>query len=101
MPELIRIDDKPLEKVSKDASEESREVVSGDVDDLIDKAEELGVPFGCTDGRCGSCRVEVISGMENLSDRTQNELDMGLDESENFRLVCQCKIKDGTVKIRV
>ena len=105
MAKLIRLDDKPLEKVSKDEPNEDenmeKEVLDNDNDDLIDKAEELGVPFGCTDGRCGSCRVEVVDGMDNLSDRTQNELDMGLDDSENYRLICQCKIKENVVKIRV
>ena len=82
---------------------EEREVLENDIDSLIDKAEEIGVPFGCTDGRCGSCRVEVVEGMEYLTERTQNELDMGLDESEPFRLICQCKIKDKSslVKIKV
>ncbi len=82
---------------------EEREVKENDNQDLIDKSEELGVPFGCTDGKCGSCRIEVVEGIENLTERTQNELDMGLDETENFRLVCQCKIKnkEGIIKIKV
>ena len=92
MAELVRIEN---------GSEESREVLDSDTDDLIDKAEELGVAFGCTDGRCGSCRVEVVSGMDNLSERTQNEMDMGLSSDEPHRLVCQCKISSGVVKVRV
>jgi len=80
---------------------EELDVKDNDNDDLVDKAEELGIPFGCIDGRCGSCRVEVTEGMDKLSERTKNELDMGLDESENYRLICQCKIKSGVVKIKV
>ena len=74
------------------------EVNSNDNDDLIRKAEELGVPFGCTDGRCASCRVKVIEGGENLSDLTGNEKALGMNKKEPYRLMCQCKIKDGIVK---
>ena len=92
MAKLIRIDDE---------SEEIKEIKDNDNSDLIDKAEELGVAFGCQDGRCGSCRVEVVEGMENLSERTQNEIDVGIGEDEPFRLMCQCRIKNGVVKIIV
>ncbi|MBI2629067.1 (2Fe-2S)-binding protein [Candidatus Pacearchaeota archaeon] len=94
-----------LVKIDKDDAgneiEEVKEVKDNDNFDLIDRAEELGVAFGCQDGRCGSCRVEVVEGMENLTERTQNELDAGLMEDEPFRLMCQCKIKQGLVKVRV
>jgi ferredoxin len=33
-------------------------------DSLYDRGEEL--PHGCLAGSCGACRVEVISGKENL-----------------------------------
>lgn len=89
-----------MAKLIRDDDEESREVTENDNDDLIDKAEELGVPFGCTDGRCGSCRAEVIEGMNNLTERTENETDMGFSEKDNYRLICQCKIKQGTVRVR-
>lgn len=91
MGKLVRDGDGPFEV----------EVKENDNQDLINKAEELGVIFGCTDGRCGSCRVKVIEGMENLSERTQNELDMGLSEDEPYRLICQCRVKSDVVKIRV
>ncbi|MEM3074634.1 MAG: 2Fe-2S iron-sulfur cluster-binding protein [Candidatus Pacearchaeota archaeon] len=100
MAKIIRIDE-IIEFESKEINE--KEVKENNNQDLIDKAEELGVPFGCTDGRCGSCRVEIIEGMENLSERTKNEIDMGFDESDNFRLICQCTIKNknGIVKIKI
>ncbi|MEK6891089.1 MAG: 2Fe-2S iron-sulfur cluster-binding protein [Nanoarchaeota archaeon] len=92
MAEIARVDE-------NGNVEDSRQVTDGNV--AWDEAEELGVAFGCQDGRCGSCRVEIVEGMENLSGRTINELDMGLDESENFRLMCQCKINKGLIKIRI
>jgi ferredoxin len=95
MAKLVNIDYKSNEII------EEVEVSDNDNDDLIDKSEELGVAFGCTDGRCGSCRVEISEGMENLTELTQNERDMGLNEDENARLICQCKIKQGVVKIKI
>lgn len=65
---------------------------------LKEPCEEAGVPFACTEGICGTCVIEVKEGMENLSEMTQEELDF-LGETENERLACQCKIKQGTVKI--
>ncbi|MBS3100054.1 (2Fe-2S)-binding protein [Candidatus Pacearchaeota archaeon] len=70
-----------------------------DGDKILDAAEELGVLFGCQDGRCGACRIEVLEGTENLSDRTEAEKDMELEPP--FRLACQCRIKKGKVKIKV
>ena len=60
--------------------------------------EKFGVPFACEDGMCGTCVIEIIEGMQNLSERNEKENDMGL--SENQRLACQCTIKKGIVKVR-
>jgi len=64
---------------------------------IVDKIEELGVPIGCSNGVCGTCEVEVIEGMENLPERNQEELDLGMEG--NRRLGCQLCINDGTVKL--
>lgn len=81
--------------------DDEKEIEVKDNDYAIDAAEELGVAFGCQDGRCGSCRVEIVEGMENLSELTQNELDAGITTEEPYRFLCQCKIKSGLVKIRI
>lgn len=60
-------------------------------------AEEFGVLFGCEDGICGTCMIDVVSGEKNLSDLTQAEKD--LERDEKHRLACQCKIKKGNVEI--
>jgi ferredoxin len=62
--------------------------------------EEAGVPFACTEGICGTCIVEVIDGMENLTAPTQAETDfLGEFGTAKERMACQCKIKCGDVKI--
>ena len=60
-------------------------------------AEELGVLFGCEDGICGTCMINVISGEKNLTDLTQAEKDLERDIKN--RLACQCRIKKGKVEI--
>jgi len=60
-------------------------------------AEELGVPFACNIGSCGSCAIDVVKGEKNLSKLTQEEKD--LDRDKKHRLACQCKIKSGEVVI--
>ena len=72
------------------------EVTDGDA--LMNAAEELGVSFGCRQGMCGTCKVKVEEGAENCADKTENEDAMGLEDGE--RLMCQCAIKSGEVKIK-
>ena len=73
---------------------QSREVPDGTR--ALDSCEDMGMPFGCTEGVCGTCRCTVVSGMENLSPVNVKEEDMDLDAGE--RLACQCTIKSGTVE---
>lgn len=75
---------------------EERELKDGSP--IAEVCEEAGVPFACTEGICGTCVIEVVEGMENLSDFTQEEKDF-LGEQNHERLACQCKINSGLVKI--
>lgn len=79
------------------AGEEERDVPDGSV--IRDAAEELGVPFGCKKGICGTCKVDVLEGAENLSPLNDKEKEMG-DRDETHRLACQCVIEKGNVKIQ-
>lgn len=65
---------------------------------IAEACEEVGVPFACTEGVCGTCVIEVKEGMENLSEFTQEEEDF-LGELDCERLACQCKIKKGEVTL--
>lgn len=66
---------------------------------IIDAAEDLGVPFGCKMGVCGTCISKVLSGKDNLSEPTDHEKKMDLSEDE--RLACQCTITSGQVELGV
>lgn len=66
---------------------------------LHETCEEAGVPFACTEGVCGTCVIEVVEGMEHLSEFTQEEKDF-LGDQDRERLACQCKIRGGCVKIK-
>ncbi len=65
---------------------------------LKDACKEAGIPFGCENGLCGTCLVEVEEGMENLTERSEAEESMGVDGKN--RLACQCQIKQGLVQIK-
>lgn len=74
---------------------------------LQDVMEKMGsgLPFGCRDGECGTCIVEVQSGMDFLSPKTDKEkkvLGNFPDASPNARLVCQMKVQkhDGLVRLK-
>ena len=66
---------------------------------LHETCEEAGVPFACTEGVCGTCVIEVVEGMEHLSEFTQEEKDF-LGDQGCERLACQCRLKGGCVKIK-
>lgn len=66
---------------------------------LHQACEEAGVPFACTEGVCGTCVIEVVEGMEHLSDFSQEEKDF-LGEQQRERLACQCRILRDCVKIK-
>ncbi len=73
----------------------SADVIDGDA--IQPAADQLGVRFGCRHGRCGTCKVVVVDGMENLSPK--NEAEEGMNLEDNQRLCCQAKIISGTVVI--
>ena len=62
---------------------------------ILAACDELGVPFGCQAGSCGTCVIVIESGMENLHAPNYLEDDMGLRHNE--RLACQVRIRTGEV----
>ena len=69
-----------------------------DGDPIRDAGEELGVPFGCRSGLCGTCMIDIIGGEDNLGELTEEEV--AVDRDRKHRLACQAKIKNGTVTIK-
>lgn len=74
-----------------------QEIELEDGDFIQDACDKLGVPFGCQNGLCGTCMIDVVEGEDNLSELTEEE--ETLERDRNHRLACQCKIKKGEVKI--
>jgi len=63
---------------------------------LKDVAEQngLGIPFGCENGICSTCLIQIKSGAEHLGERTEQE-EFTLDArgaGEDMRLACQCQV---------
>lgn len=69
-----------------------------DGSEIREACRELGVPFGCESGLCGTCEIEIVEGYENLEPLNDREEQMGV--SGNFRLACQCKIRSGEIRIK-
>ena len=70
-----------------------------DGESIVEACTELGVPFSCEEGYCGSCVIDVVEGEENLSELTEDEENLGMDRTR--RLACQCKIKEGKVRVKI
>ena len=68
-----------------------------DNESLIQTCKNLGVPFACTSGVCGTCQVKVKKGHDNLTPLSEMEQELGMDEHR--RLACQCRIKQGSVEL--
>ncbi|MFI0434719.1 MAG: 2Fe-2S iron-sulfur cluster-binding protein [Parachlamydiaceae bacterium] len=66
---------------------------------IAEVCEEAGVPFACTEGVCGTCVIEVKEGKENLSPPTKEEEDFLGEGTSHERLACQCRIKQGRIRI--
>ena len=84
-----------MAKIISSRTGEEKEIKDGE--NIKDACEDMGVPFQCTDGICGTCMIDVVEGEENLSELTEQEND--LERDREHRLACQCRIKKGIVKI--
>jgi len=96
------VDDGPKVKVTFEDDDVTVDVSVGAL--LPDVCDEQGLSlgFGCREGGCGTCMIEVLEGMENLSARNESEdemLEIMADGNPNARLACQCEVK-GDVRFR-
>ncbi len=69
---------------------------------LRDVAMEEGasIPFGCEQGICGTCLIDVPVGAENLSDVDEQEQEtlQAMGGTPGQRLACQCQV-NGNVTV--
>ena len=86
---------------------ENQEVVAADGANLRLKAMENSVDIysfwgkmmNCGGyGQCGTCIVEIVEGMENLSPRTEVENRKLKKKPQNYRLACQT-IVNGPISV--
>ncbi len=73
------------------------EITVEDGSPIREACKQLGVPFGCENGECGLCQIEVSEGKENLSE--MNDKEKMFSDDDSHRLACQCKLKHGEVRI--
>jgi ferredoxin len=87
---------------------ENKEVIAADEANLRLKALEnsidlytfTGKMMNCGGyGQCGTCIVEIVEGMENLSPRTKVEEQKLKKRPPNYRLACQTLV-NGPVTVR-
>ncbi len=71
---------------------------------LIEVSEKVGagITYSCREGECGTCIMKIVSGMENLAERSVLE-DKVLQENmagRNNRLACQAQVLGGEIVVR-
>ncbi|MBU0532483.1 (2Fe-2S)-binding protein [Candidatus Micrarchaeota archaeon] len=80
---------------------EGKKIEVPDGSSLVELEGKCSILFACKAGTCGSCKVKVLEGMENLEPANETEK-AGLEifgGSSDERLLCQCKIKKGKVVV--
>lgn len=95
-----------LARLLKDESFQEVECLAGQ--NLFQSFEEkdIKLPHGCLSGSCGSCRIEIIEGEENLSapsfieTDTLNSLANEYAPGTKLRLSCRAKI-NGPVTFKI
>ncbi len=88
--------------VGPDGAEQTTEADVGTT--LIGATSRFKRPIatGCSEGSCGTCRVEVLEGAENITEQSARE--RATLKENNFptsmRLACRTELVKGTVKVR-
>ena len=87
---------------------ENQEVVAADGANLREKALQnkidiyklKGKLMNCGGyGQCGTCIVEIVEGMENLSEKTEVEKRKLKKKPDSYRLACQTLV-NGPVSVK-
>ena len=89
------IDNGHMPKVKFTNSGEEVEVEKGSELKEVSKDNGWPIAYGCEDGVCGTCIIQVKEGQESLSEKGEVEnqtLEMMMMNDGNHRLACQCKV---------
>lgn len=91
-----------MAKITLAKSQKTIEVSDGS--NLMQSLEDAGIPVASScggEGVCTKCLVKVIDGKENLSPRSDLEIDMQEihEFDKNQRMSCQTEILTGQVQI--
>jgi ferredoxin len=87
---------------------ENKEAVVAQGSNLREKALETGIDLYTLKGKlvncggygqCGTCIVEIVEGMENLSPKTDFEQRKLKKKPDNYRLACQTLV-NGPIKVQ-
>jgi 2Fe-2S ferredoxin len=74
---------------------------------LVDVCDETlaPVPFSCRSATCGTCRIEVLEGLDLFEPRNAQEEELLgiLGDPSRIRLACQARLRktDGLVHLRI
>lgn len=73
---------------------ETDALVGAVIVDLTDEHPAAEVPYSCRSASCGTCRVEVIEGLEALSPIEDDEREVleVFEGADNVRLCCQIRL---------
>jgi len=73
---------------------------------LVDLCDEHNapIPFNCRSASCGTCRIHVLEGADDLLPAAEDELDL-LDvfnlKPPLVRLTCQAKLRPGATRVHI
>lgn len=95
-------------KVIMESSTGDREVVIDAAvgDALVDLVDDHSgpIPFSCRSAACGTCRIHILEGADQLAPAAQDEIEL-LDVYDHVpplvRLTCQAKLGPGATRVRV
>jgi ferredoxin len=70
--------------------------------DLCD-AHSAPIPFNCRVASCGTCRIHVLQGAEQLLPPAEDELDLldAFNAPPGIRLACQARLGPAAVRVHV
>jgi ferredoxin len=69
--------------------------------DITDEHPKADVPYSCRSASCGTCRVEVVEGLEAMADAEDDELEVlyQFGDEPRVRLCCQLKLERETERV--